>query len=245
MAYKTTGGSSSGSWGGASNSGGGSSSGSWGSPVSSGNWSGNKAVKVSAAPSYSHSVAAPAPRPTYTPQSPSRPPAARQSTPATNYGSNASGNIVPAAPAPTVPAAPAPPSIEQWLANDTTYKSQHDALTKAISDYVLQSTASQNQYGVDYTTNTGKLAENRTNGGLGLQDDYASRGLMNSGLYAKAYGDLQTQYDSQQKDLDTAKANFITKATTDTGNFKTESGLKDTQAQADAINRRATKYNIL
>lgn len=158
-------------------------------------------------------------------------------------GSNAQGRISPIAPPPpAAPPAPPPESIDQWLAGDTTYQHQEDAAHQAARDYLAQMTNQQNQYQGDYVKNLANLGDQQTQADSNLQDDYASRGLSQSGLMVKALSDLKTQYDKQQSDLASGRASFIQNLQSGLTNFNSTNNLQQQQYRQDAINRRATQY---
>lgn len=170
---------------------------------------------------------------------PTRAPAARQNTP---VGSSRSGSIMPSAAAPPPP--PGPPSIDQFLAGDATYKSQADALAKALADYQNQGKLQTDQYTGTYDQNARQLKLDQKDAETNINDDYASRGLLNSGVFAKAFSDLQNQYADKQKSLDTDKANFLANLASATSNFQSDQQLQLEKAKQDAINRRAAQYGV-
>lgn len=134
---------------------------------------------------------------------------------------------------------PAPVPIGNFLKADGTYQGQLSDYAKALSDYQAQQNTQRTQYLGGYATNAKQLADSRTQAAGDLTDDYASRGLANSGLYGKAYSDLQSQYDQRQTDLDTQKATFLQGLTDALNNTKTTEQANITKAKQDAIARRA------
>lgn len=208
-------------------------------------------------PVYANAPKAPAPAPPApSPQqrAPQAAPAPRQSYSAphnsystpSSYGSNSAGNIQPiaAAPPPQPVAPPQPPDINSFLAGDSTYKTQNDQLSKAWADYQNNMNLQSNQYNTDYTGNVKKLGEAQQQGQTSLTDDYASRGLLQSGVYSKAYSDLQNDYTGRQKALDTGKADFGAQLAAAAQNFKSQQGVTGDKAKQDAINRRAAQYGL-
>lgn len=169
---------------------------------------------------------------------PVRKPAPRQSTP---VGSSRSGAIMPSAPAAPPPG---PPDINTFLAGDATYKSQQDALAKALADYQNQGKLQTDQYNTNYDTNVRQLKLDQKDAETAINDDYASRGLLTSGVFAKAFSDLQNQYAEKQKGLDTDKSNFLANLASATGNFQSDQALQLEKAKQDAINRRAAQYGV-
>lgn len=142
------------------------------------------------------------------------------------------------------PTAPVAPSVDEWLANDAAYQSQASALEKAWADYQAQSGQSADQYKTDYASKVDELGKTRALAGQDLESDYASRGMLNSGLYAKAFNDYSTEYDNRQKQLATGLSDFLANLATQSQNYKSEQDLTSEKAKQDAIARRAASLGL-
>lgn len=171
---------------------------------------------------------------------PAAPVAPRVSNPAPRVGNTSTGAIAPV----TQPPPPSAPSIEDFLAGDTTFKSQNDALSKAWADYQNQQKLQTDQYETGYKTNVEDLGKQKVLDEAALNDDYASRGLSASGLFAKAYTDFLNDYANKQKQLDTSRSDFLANLNTAGQNYKSDSDLQLERARQDAINRRAAQYGV-
>ena len=155
------------------------------------------------------------------------------SAPRPPVGNTPAGTI-----AASVPPTPAPVSVDQFLANDTAYKSQQNAYQKALADYATQMAAEQGKYNNEYDAQTKQLGLDRAEGITNLRDDYASRGLVNSGVYADALGDLNTKFDTSAADLSRAKQAYLSDLTTGQTNFKTTQATLLEKARQEALQRR-------
>lgn len=162
---------------------------------------------------------------------------ARSSRP--SVGNTATGTV-----APIATPAPPPMSIDDWLAQDTSFKSQTDQLAKAWADYQAQSLQSENQYRTGYTQDADRLGKARTLAGQELESDFAGRGLLGSGIYAKAYTDYQNDYNDRQKALETGLGDFLANLASQKQNYKSDQDLQSEKAKQDAINRRAANLGI-
>lgn len=188
---------------------------------------------------------APQPKPVYQPRRPT-PPRRRSSGGGGGGGggsyptSNGSGSMSMAAP----PAPPPAPSINEFLGGDETYQGQLAALTKALANYRSQMGERKDEYTADFTRRLGdlNLAEQRNT--TDQQDDYTGRGLLFSGLYGKARGDLERDFDSRESDMNMAKSQFMSGLDRDFTNFSEENNLSREKAKSDAINRRALQYML-
>jgi hypothetical protein len=190
----------------------------------------------------------PTPRPTVSaPPRTSAPAAVRKtSAPVSTYKAPAAQpvNRPPAAAPPRPAAPPVPPSIEQFLAGDTTYMGQNADLQKAMANFDTQQGQQSQQYGQEYNLNKGNLASALTEANTAMANDYGSRGMMNSGLYGQAYADQQTEYNGRQAALDNARTQFLSDQTAGKTNFTADQGLTAEKARQDAINRRAAGLGL-
>ena len=150
-------------------------------------------------------------------------------------GNTPSGTIARSVPAPP----PKPPiSVADFIAGDNTYQTQNNAYRKALADYAAQMQAEQGKYTGEYNAQVSQLGLDRTQGLEDLQNDYASRGLLTSGVYADATGDLNKKFDTSLADLARAKTAYMDDLTTGQTNFSaTQKAMLD-KAYQDALNRR-------
>ena len=77
-----------------------------------------------------------------------------------------------------------------------------------------------------------------------LENDFASRGLLQSGLYADSRADLTGDYDRRNSALEQAKAQYIAGLTNDLSNFQSEQDLTKQRALQEAAARRAAQYGV-
>ena len=150
-------------------------------------------------------------------------------------GNTPSGTIARSVPAPP----PKPPiSIADFISGDNTYQTQSNAYKKALADYAAQMQAEQGKYTGEYNAQVSQLGLDRTQGLEDLQNDFASRGLLTSGVYADAQGDFNKKFDTSLADLSRAKTAYMDDLTTGQTNFSaTQKAMLD-KAYQDALNRR-------
>lgn len=169
-------------------------------------------------------------QPTYNPPRVSRP----------AVGSTSKGTVAPSVPAPARP----PMTLDQWLANDTTFKSSKDAYSRALQDYMTQDTAERSKYDNEYNSSLEKMAQDKTVNQQALNDDYAGRGLLNSGLYANALNEFQNKYSTQQADLERARSAYFGDLNVDKSNFQNQQQLELQKAQQAAAARRTATLGL-
>lgn len=138
--------------------------------------------------------------------------------------------------------APAMPTDEEWLAGDTSYQAQLAALKKALEDYTAQDTLARSQYETDFGVNQQNLGRARTEGIASQENDFASRGMINSGLFANERSELEADFGRRGDELTRGRQNWLSGRDNALGNFKTEQNLTQQQVLADALARRAAQF---
>lgn len=136
------------------------------------------------------------------------------------------------------------PSVSKWLANDTQYQATTNALNKALADYRTRMNQQLGQYDTEYNQNVSTLGTSRQAALTDTENDYASRGVLRSGVYANTTSNLMSDYNARQNRLDTGRANFRADMNAARQDFSSEQSLALQNARQNAINRRAARYGI-
>jgi hypothetical protein len=142
------------------------------------------------------------------------------------------------------PPTPAMPNDTDYLMGDTAYQSQRAALDKALRDYELQTNQQRSQYDVDYGARVNELGIAKREGQRDLENDFASRGLLQSGLFFNNQTDFDSMMGRRQGDLDRARGDFASQLEQALANYRTENTLTDTRAKQEALARRAAQYGL-
>jgi hypothetical protein len=141
--------------------------------------------------------------------------------------------------------APAPPMDENaFLGGDTTFLAQQAALQKALTDYQAQNQTQLSQYNTDYDVRNKELGQARVQGMDQQQNDFASRGLLNSGIYAGSQGELSRQFDDRGADMLRGKNDYTTNLASEMANFTTEQGLTLERARQEALARMSAGFAL-
>lgn len=164
-------------------------------------------------------------------------------------------------------------SDEDWLSGDSAYQAQLAALLKALADSEADFTSQRTRYDTDYNDalrslgwtsevaddpNTVDVNESRP-GAWNFQDlntasgraftnqqnDFASRGLLQSSLYGTALDNLQRSLNDQLGSINTGRTNFLDDLTKQQTAAKNENTLGQQQARAEALARRASGLSIV
>jgi hypothetical protein len=137
-----------------------------------------------------------------------------------------------------------PPGINDFLTGDDTYQGQLAALTKALANYQSQMGERTGEYNTDFARRISDLNLTEQRNTTDQADDYAGRGLYISGLYGKARGDLERDFDNREGDMNLAKSQFLSGLNRDFTNFQEENNLSKQRARQDALNRRSLEYML-
>lgn len=86
-----------------------------------------------------------------------------------------------------------------------------------------------------------ELRESRTRDTRDIQDDYAARGMIHSGLYAQKRGDYETEFGKQMTEQSRQKSKQYSQLGEENRSFGREQELQREQARLEAIRRRAAK----
>lgn len=160
----------------------------------------------------------------------------------------------------SVAAAVAPPRLsdDDWLAQDSQYKSAVSALEQKLRDFEVENTSTREKGTQDYDNSLLRLGwvkpteaggtgswnqEDRStsygNAYQGQMGDFASRGLLQSTLYDQARNDMLGNFNRQRTDMDTAQTNFLEELSRALSTQKSDTQLGKDQARVQALARRA------
>lgn len=138
----------------------------------------------------------------------------------------------------------AAPSLDDFLAGDETYQGQVAAIVKAMANYRAQMGERTDEYNADFASRLRDLNLNEQRSTTDQADDYAGRGMYISGLYGKARGDLEQDFNKRESDMNMTKNQYLAGLNRDFVNFQEEQDLTKQRARTDAINRRALQYML-
>lgn len=131
------------------------------------------------------------------------------------------------------------PSIEEYLRGDTGYMQSEADLKRAGDQYSSQYNNDLQQYGEEYNLNNTNLKSAYDEANTAMTDDYAARGMLSGGGYAKAYGDQKTEYAGRQAAMDNARTQYLSNQANSQTNFQEEQRITGQNAKNAAIARRA------
>lgn len=145
---------------------------------------------------------------------------------------------------PPSPPKPVTPDINKFLAGDSTYQKQLAAFGKSLADFKADQGIDTADYNTNYNNSYRDIGLAKTDASSHLEDDYASRGLLKSGLYNTALGELNQQYQNQYNDLGTQKTNYLAGLAQELNKYNNGLGVQKGNAYNEAVRRRQEQYNL-
>lgn len=135
-------------------------------------------------------------------------------------------------------------AASKWLAGDTTYQQQLANFNKSKSDYQGQYNRQTGITNRDYAEMLRSMNRQGVSDRDDQKNDFAGRGILKSGVFAKALGDYNTEFNSKVKNLQTGKSDKLGDLSMQRTNFLRQLKLESDAARQDALRRRAAKLGI-
>jgi hypothetical protein len=139
---------------------------------------------------------------------------------------------------------PVIPDINSYLGTDSTYQGILSGGKRTLQDFLSDLTRRKGEANTNFTTTTQGMERDRTQQLEDLKNEYASRGLIQSGLFGEKQGEFQQQFTTQMQALQQQQAALLADLLSQETNFKREQQLAQEAARQEALQRRSAKYNI-
>lgn len=137
-----------------------------------------------------------------------------------------------------------PNELEKWLAGDVTYQQQLADFNRSKGEYESNFKRQQGIINRDYDESQRALNLQGQRDRVDQQNDFAGRGILHSGVFAKALGDYNTDFNQRYKALTTGRTDRLGDLGAQRTNFLNQLGMERNAAKQDAIRRRAQKLGI-
>lgn len=134
--------------------------------------------------------------------------------------------------------------LNKYLAGDVTYQQQLSDFQRAFAEYMAQFNRQTQITNRDYNESNRALQRQGMQDRSDQQNDFAGRGVLRSGVFAKALGDYNTDFNQRVKALQTGQTDKLSDLTSQKQNFNRQLDLEKNNAKQDAIRRRAQKLGI-
>jgi hypothetical protein len=137
-----------------------------------------------------------------------------------------------------------PPSLSQWLARDADYQDQQRSFSRALSDFTADYTRKRGKVTGDYQSGVKSMGEQRVKDLQDIMNDFAARGLLQSGLYGQRQSDYEKQYQQNLSDLTRQETSSLSDLDSEKTQFTRQQQLAKETARKEAARRRAETYGI-
>ncbi len=134
--------------------------------------------------------------------------------------------------------------INAYLGGDSGYQDQLRQLSKALGDFQADVGRRRGTLDTEYGVSQKALNDQKVQDLQSLQEDYASRGLLKSGVYAGAVGDYNTEFGNRMSDLNRQQQQALQLLLQEQGQYESQNSLEQQRAREEAIRRRAEQYGI-
>jgi hypothetical protein len=140
--------------------------------------------------------------------------------------------------------APKAPSLSAYLGTDSIYQNQVSGGKRSLNDFLSELTRRRGEAGTQFTQTTGSMERDRVQQLDDLRQEFASRGLIQSGLYGEEQGKFQQKFGEQMTALQQQQTALLSDLLGQETNYRRENDLSLQNAKQEALLRRAQKYNI-
>lgn len=147
-------------------------------------------------------------------------------------------------PVASTPAPPKTPTLEDWLAGDSTYNQQMASYNRSKADYEAQAGQQQQVSQRDYETANRALNQQGVVDRDQQLNDYAGRGIVNSGVYGTALADYNQGFNTKVQNLNQGLQDTLNNQNNAKTNYLRQLQLEQDTARQDAIRRRAQQLGI-
>jgi len=144
----------------------------------------------------------------------------------------------------SAPRAPSAPSLAAYLGTDSAYQGAVSGGKRSLADFLSELGRKRGEAGTQFNQTSASMERDRVQQLDDLKNEFASRGLIQSGLYGQEQGNFQTKFTEQQTALKQQQAGLLADLLSQETNYRRENDLATQQAKQEALARRAAKYNI-
>lgn len=137
-----------------------------------------------------------------------------------------------------------PSASSRYLAGDTTYQQQLAGFNQSKADYNANYGRQSSIVSRDYAASQRALNRQGAQDRLDQQNDFAGRGILHSGVFAKALGDYNTDFNARVQALSSGRTDQLGDLAAGRKSFLAQLQTEMNNARQDAIRRRAAQLGI-
>ncbi len=152
-------------------------------------------------------------------------------------GSGSTGQKKPKLVPASQPYKPPAPKKPAW--QDADYNSQIAAIERALNLYKAGMTLERTQAGAEYAENARNMDSQKGRDLKDMEEDFAARGIVTSGVYGTSVGDYNTEWGNQRNSLTRQYDDSLADILQAYNVYLNDVATQREQARLDAIRRRA------
>lgn len=134
--------------------------------------------------------------------------------------------------------------VQDYLAGDITYKSQLADLQRNLENYRTEYRGNVGDVNDSFADTLQKMQRERHRSLTDIGEDFAGRGLLHSGLNAKAQSDYNDEFNIRRNDLRTDQSQQLEDLLTNRKLFTEQTRTTRRNARSEALRRRAQKLGL-
>lgn len=135
-------------------------------------------------------------------------------------------------------------ALEKWLAGDTTFQQQLADFNRAKAEYEANYKRQTGITNRDFAESQRALNIQGDRDRTDQKNDFAGRGILHSGVFAKSLGDYNTDFNQRMRALTTGRTDKLGDLSGQRTNFLRQLQMEQNSAKQDALRRRAQKLGI-
>lgn len=139
---------------------------------------------------------------------------------------------------------PQVPDVSKYLGADEVYQQALRGGRRSLADFLSEIGRRKGESEVQFGQTKEQLEEDRVRQLERMRDEFASRGLIHSGLFGEEQGRFQEAFQNQLQQLEQQQAGLLQDFLSQERDFRREQELAQEVARQEALARRASKYNI-
>lgn len=139
---------------------------------------------------------------------------------------------------------PKPPGIKGYLAGDEVYQQAVRGGKRSLQDFLSELTRRRGEAKTNFAQTSEQMELDKDRQLEQMRDEFASRGLIHSGLFGEERGNFLTDFQTQMDQLEQANSQLLGDILSQETNYRREQELAMEAARQEALARRASRYNI-
>jgi len=142
------------------------------------------------------------------------------------------------------PKTPKAPSLKDYLGMDSDYQNAVRGSKRSLTDFLSETGRRRGEAGTQFNQTKASMERDRVRQLDEIRQEFASRGLIQSGLFGEEQGKFQQQFTEQMTALQQQQAALLADILGQEKNYRREQDLALEAARQEALQRRAAKYKI-